>query len=109
MVRIQKAFRLSEEAIHAIEERDQSKYRTAQEYIEDLLLNSAKKTTIVMLAEKIDGLEEEISTLKEELKREKEEQMQRMEKLFGRYLAESERREQKRITSYQSTPPDEVI
>ena len=104
MVRIQKAFRLSEEAIRAIEERDRSKYRTAQEYIEALILHSDKKTTIEILADKIDGLEEEISTLKEEMKRENEEQMQRLE-----ILAETERKEQRRIVSYQSAPPDEVI
>lgn len=109
MVRIQKAFRLSEEAIHAIEERDRSKYRTAQEYIEALILHSDKKTTIETLAYKIDGLEKKISTLKEEMKRENEEQIRRLETLFGRCLAETERKEQRRITSYQSVPPDEVI
>ena len=61
------------------------------------------------MADKIDGLEEEISTLKEEMKRENEEQMQRLEALFGRCLAEIERKEQRRIVSYQSAPPDEVI
>lgn len=109
MSKTMKSFRLSEEAVRAIAERDRSKYRTEQEYIEALILHSDKKTTIETLADKIDGLEEEISTLKEELKREKEEQVQRLEKLFGRCLAEPERREQKRITSYQSAPPDEVI
>lgn len=109
MSKTMKSFRLSEEAIRAIEERDRSKYRTAQEYIEALILHSDKKTTIEILADKIAGLEEEISTLKEELKRENEEQIQRLEKLLGRGLVETERKEQRRITSYQSVPPDEVI
>ena len=109
MVRIQKAFRLSEEAIHAIEERDRSKYRTAQEYIEGLILNSDQKTTIETLVNEIVSLEKEIGDLKEELKRENEKQIRRLEELFGRGLAEAERKEQRRITSYQSAPPDEVI
>ena len=109
MSKTMKSFRLSDEAIRAIEERDRSKYRTAQEYIEALILHSDKKTTIETLVDKIDGLEEEISTLKEEMKRENEEQMQRLEALFGRCLAEIERKEQRRIVSYQSAPPDEVI
>ena len=109
MSKTMKSFRLSDEAIRAIEERDRSKYRTAQEYIEALILHSDKKTTIETLVDKIDGLEEEISTLKEEVKRENEEQMQRLEILFGRCLAETERKEQRRIVSYQSAQPDEVI
>lgn len=64
MKKIMKSFRLSEEAVRAIEERDPVKYRSAQEYIEDLLLNSAKRTSIEDILKESQELKQEVAELK---------------------------------------------
>lgn len=62
-----KSFRLSEEAVRAIEERDPIKYRSAQEYIEDLLLNSAKRTSIEDVLKESKEIKQEVAELKSEI------------------------------------------
>ena len=62
-----KSFRLSEEAVRAIEERDPIKYRSAQEYIEDLLLNSAKRTSIEDVLKESKKIKQEVAELKSEI------------------------------------------
>lgn len=62
-----KSFRLSEEAVRAIEERDPIKYRSAQEYIEDLLLNSAKRTSIEDVLKESKEIKQEVAELKAEI------------------------------------------
>lgn len=67
MKKIMKSFRLSEEAVRAIEERDPIKYRSAQEYIEDLLLNSAKRTSIEDVLKESKEIKQEVAELKAEI------------------------------------------
>ena len=67
MTKIMKSFRLSEEAVRAIEERDPIKYRSAQEYIEDLLLNSAKRTSIEDVLKESKEIKQEVAELKSEI------------------------------------------
>ena len=67
MTKIMKSFRLSEEAVRAIEERDPIKYRSAQEYIEDLLLNSAKRTSIEDVLKESKEIKQEVAELKAEI------------------------------------------
>ncbi|MFR5023048.1 MAG: hypothetical protein ACLUCA_12335 [Mediterraneibacter gnavus] len=67
MKKIMKSFRLSEEAVRAIEERDPIKYRSAQEYIEDLLLNSAKRTSIEDVLKESKKIKQEVAELKSEI------------------------------------------
>ena len=67
MKKIMKSFRLSEEAVRAIEERDPIKYRSAQEYIEDLLLNSAKRTSIEDIPKESKEIKQEVAELKAEI------------------------------------------
>lgn len=67
MKKIMKSFRLSEEAVRAIEERDPIKYRSAQEYIEDLLLNSAKRTSIEDVLKESKEIKQEVAELKSEI------------------------------------------
>jgi hypothetical protein len=67
MKKIMKSFRLSEEAVRAIEERDPIKYRSAQEYIEDLLLNSAKRTSIEDILKESKEIKQEVAELKAEI------------------------------------------
>lgn len=67
MKKIMKIFRLSEEAVRAIEERDPIKYRSAQEYIEDLLLNSAKRTSIEDVLKESKEIKQEVAELKSEI------------------------------------------
>lgn len=67
MKKIMKSFRLSEEAVRAIEERDPIKYRSAQEYIEDLLLNSAKRTSIEDILKESKEIKQEVAELKSEI------------------------------------------
>lgn len=67
MKKIMKSFRLSEEAVRAIEERDPLKYRSAQEYIEDLLLNSAKRTSIEDVLKESKKIKQEVAELKSEI------------------------------------------
>lgn len=67
MKKIMKSFRLSEEAVRAIEERDPIKYHSAQEYIEDLLLNSAKRTSIEDVLKESKEIKQEVAELKSEI------------------------------------------
>lgn len=67
MKKIMKSFRLSEEAVRAIEERDPVKYRSAQEYIEDLLLNSAKRTSIEDVLKESQEIKQEVAELKSKI------------------------------------------
>ena len=67
MKKIMKSFRLSEEAVRAIEERDPIKYRSAQEYIEDRLLNSAKRTSIEDVLKESKEIKQEVAELKSEI------------------------------------------
>ena len=67
MKKIMNSFRLSEEAVRAIEERDPIKYRSAQEYIEDLLLNSAKRTSIEDVLKESKEIKQEVAELKAEI------------------------------------------
>lgn len=67
MKKIMKSFRLSEEAVRAIEESDPIKYRSAQEYIEDLLLNSAKRTSIEDVLKESKKIKQEVAELKSEI------------------------------------------
>jgi len=67
MKKIMKSFRLSEKAVRAIEERDPIKYRSAQEYIEDLLLNSAKRTSIEDVLKESKEIKQEVAELKAEI------------------------------------------
>ena len=67
MKKIMKSFRLSEEAVRAIGERDPIKYRSAQEYIEDLLLNSAKRTSIEDVLKESKEIKQEVAELKAEI------------------------------------------
>ena len=60
MKKIMKSFR-------AIEERDPIKYRSAQEYIEDLLLNSAKRTSIEDVLKESKEIKQEVAELKAEI------------------------------------------
>ena len=62
MAKIQRAFRLSQEAIDVIDQRDRQRYPTGQGLVEALLLNQEEKSepTIETVLEELKKLNEKI-------------------------------------------------
>ena len=63
MAKIQRAFRLSQEAIDVIDQRDRQRYPTGQGLVEALLLNQEEKETPTM-----ENLAEDVTELKQDIK-----------------------------------------
>lgn len=84
MAKIQRAFRLSQEAIDVIDQRDRQRYPTGQGLVEALLLNQEEKSepTIETVLEELKKLNEKI--LSEQLQ-EKSESNEKKEipKMYG--------------------------
>lgn len=99
MAKIQRAFRLSQEAIDVIDQRDRQRYPTGQGLVEALLLNQEEKS------------EPTIETVLEELKKLNE----KIEKIFSEQLQEkSESNEKKEIPKMYgglpyTPPPSDII
>ena len=99
MAKIQRAFRLSQEAIDVIDQRDRQRYPTGQGLVEALLLNQEEKS------------EPKIETVLEELKKLNE----KIEKILSEQLQEkSESNEKKEIPKMYgglpyTPPPSDII
>ena len=87
MAKIQRAFRLSQEAIDVIDQRDRQRYPTGQGLVESLLLNQEEKRepTIETLLEELKKLNEKIEKILSEQLQEKSESNEKKEipKMYG--------------------------
>ena len=87
MAKIQRAFRLSQEAIDVIDQRDRQRYPTGQGLVEALLLNQEEKseTTIETVLEELKKLNEKIEKILSEQLQEKSESNEKKEipKMYG--------------------------
>ena len=87
MAKIQRAFRLSQEAIDLIDQRDRQRYPTGQGLVEALLLNQEEKSepTIETVLEELKKLNEKIEKILSEQLQEKSESNEKKEipKMYG--------------------------
>ena len=87
MAKIQRAFRLSQEAIDVIDQRDRQRYPTGQGLVEAMLLNQEEKRepTIETLLEELKKLNEKIEKILSEQLQEKSESNEKKEipKMYG--------------------------
>lgn len=87
MAKIQRAFRLSQEAIDVIDQRDRQRYPTGQGLVEALLLNQEEKSepTIEIVLEELKKLNEKIEKILSEQLQEKSESNEKKEipKMYG--------------------------
>lgn len=87
MAKIQRAFRLSQEAIDVIDQRDRQRYPTGQGLVEALLLNQEEKSepTIETVLEELKKLNEKIEKILSEELQEKSESNEKKEipKMYG--------------------------
>ena len=87
MAKIQRAFRLSQEAIDEIDQRDRQRYPTGQGLVEALLLNQEEKSepTIETVLEELKKLNEKIEKILSEQLQEKSESNEKKEipKMYG--------------------------
>ena len=87
MAKIQRAFRLSLEAIDVIDQRDRQRYPTGQGLVEALLLNQEEKSepTIETVLEELKKLNEKIEKILSEQLQEKSESNEKKEipKMYG--------------------------
>ena len=87
MAKIQRAFRLSQEAIDVIDQRDRQRYPTGQGMDEALLLNQEEKSepTIETVLEELKKLNEKIEKILSEQLQEKSESNEKKEipKMYG--------------------------
>lgn len=87
MAKIQRAFRLSQEAIDVIDQRDRQRYPTGQGLVEALLLNQEEKSepTIETVLEELKKLNEKIEKILFEQLQEKSESNEKKEipKMYG--------------------------
>ena len=87
MSKIQRAFRLSQEAIDVIDQRDRQRYPTGQGLVEALLLNQEEKSepTIETVLEELKKLNEKIEKILSEQLQEKSESNEKKEipKMYG--------------------------
>ena len=87
MAKIQRAFRLSQEAIDVIDQRDRQRYPTGQGLVEALLLNQEEKSepTIETVLEELKKLNENIERILSEQLQEKSESNEKKEipKMYG--------------------------
>lgn len=87
MAKIQRAFRLSQEAIDVIDQRDRQRYPTGQGLVEALLLNREEKSepTIETVLEELKKLNEKIEKILSEQLQEKSESNEKKEipKMYG--------------------------
>lgn len=87
MAKIQRAFRLSQEAIDVIDQRDRQRYPTGQGLVEALLLNQEEKSepTIETVLEELKKLNEKIEIILSEQLQEKSESNEKKEipKMYG--------------------------
>ena len=87
MAKIQRAFRLSQEAIDVIDQRDRQRYPTGQGLVEALLLNQEEKSepTIETVLEELKKLNEKIERILSEQLQEKSESNEKKEipKMYG--------------------------
>ena len=87
MAKIQRAFRLSQEAIDVIDQRDRQRYPTGQGLVEALLLNQEEKSepTIETVLEELKKLNEKIEKILSEQLQEKSESNEKKEipKMYG--------------------------
>lgn len=87
MAKIQRAFRLSQEAIDVIDQRDRQRYPTGQGLVEALLLNQEEKSepTIETVLEELKKLNEIIEKILSEQLQEKSESNEKKEipKMYG--------------------------
>ena len=87
MAKIQRAFRLSQEAIYVIDQRDRQRYPTGQGLVEALLLNQEEKSepTIETVLEELKKLNEKIEKILSEQLQEKSESNEKKEipKMYG--------------------------
>lgn len=87
MAKIQRAFRLSPEAIDVIDQRDRQRYPTGQGLVEALLLNQEEKSepTIETVLEELKKLNEKIEKILSEQLQEKSESNEKKEipKMYG--------------------------
>jgi hypothetical protein len=81
MAKIQRAFRLSQEAIDVIDQRDRQRYPTGQGLVEALLLNQEEKSepTIETVLEELKKLNEKIEKILSEQLQEKSESNEKKE------------------------------
>ena len=87
MAKIQRAFRLSQEAIDVIDQRDRQRYPIGQGLVEALLLNQEEKSepTIETVLEELKKLNEKIEKILSEQLQEKSESNEKKEipKMYG--------------------------
>ena len=87
MAKIQRAFRLSQEAIDVIDQRDRQRYPTGQGLVEALLLNQEEKSepTVETVLEELKKLNEKIEKILSEQLQEKSESNEKKEipKMYG--------------------------
>ena len=87
MAKIQRAFRLSQEAIDVIDQRDRQRYPKGQGLVEALLLNQEEKSepTIETVLEELKKLNEKIEKILSEQLQEKSESNEKKEipKMYG--------------------------
>lgn len=87
MAKIQRAFRLSQEAIDVIDQRDRQRYPTGQGLVEALLLNQEEKSepTIETVLEELKKLNEKVEKILSEQLQEKSESNEKKEipKMYG--------------------------
>ena len=87
MAKIQRAFRLSQEAIDVIDQRDRQRYPTGQGLVEALLLNREEKSepTIETVLEELKKLNEKIEKILSEQLQEKSESNEKkaIPKMYG--------------------------
>ena len=87
MAKIQRAFRLYQEAIDVIDQRDRQRYPTGQGLVEALLLNQEEKSepTIETVLEELKKLNEKIEKILSEQLQEKSESNEKKEipKMYG--------------------------
>ena len=87
MAKIQRAFRLAQEAIDVIDQRDRQRYPTGQGLVEALLLNQEEKSepTIETVLEELKKLNEKIEKILSEQLQEKSESNEKKEipKMYG--------------------------
>ena len=87
MAKIQRAFRLSQEANDVIDQRDRQRYPTGQGLVEALLLNQEEKSepTIETVLEELKKLNEKIEKILSEQLQEKSESNEKKEipKMYG--------------------------
>lgn len=75
MKKTSKTYRLSEAALEAIEGRDRLKYRTANEFVEQKILEEREAADIRQVLAELQNLKEEIGEIKSHLFREKRDLM----------------------------------